>query len=1102
VAPTLDVDLDGMTTTLTFTAIPTDLAGAQSELQTALDAEAVAAQVTVVDDTFLLVNPTDPTLPISFQDPADATRTQTATLLELIAVADGGSAVAVDGLLSGSLTASPVLEAPPPALLDVTIGTDGPRTVDLGVLPLDLAEAASVLEAGLRAVTTSTGFTGARVAALGDDRLFLLPGIADATVVVEANAANPTLAADLQLDAARSELVRALLGGVLADPLELRIAPAMEVTFAADGPHRAVFTTFPETLEELRLELERALAAADPDPPDIAFTGVSVRRLGDRFLVTPGADPTNTIVFTDPAVGTPAASVLALTSTQSRRGEGLLSGSLASFPTLSVTPQMEVTLESPAGTAVAQATVRLADLPADLDAARALLEAALRDPVAVSLGTAAAFAATEVRLLGDRLLVVPGGGGGTSVAAVVFAESPGGPDTAAELELVAAAGVTGAVRGDGLLSGDLSAYSGLGDQFLSFEVTLGGAGPFAVSLASAPADATEAAPLLEAAIRAAHFTPAFSFARVEVLVGDRLLVTPGTAGTEVILGPVTDDPDTVAALGFGETKAPLPILLGSVLSGDLSGFAARSQPEVLATLGGVGPFEVPLAFLPTTLAEAADALEQGLRGASAAAGDAFDLAVVEVVAGRLLVRSPGVAGSAISFAETPEDAVTVLRLRLDAAQATVADGLLSGDLSVFPVFTASPRLLARIGEEGPFPVTLGSLPGTPAAARASLEEALRQAHNSVAFARARVALAADGSFGRLLVVPGTAAEVSLEPHPADPFTVRELGFTGGGVRRVEALVSGALAAELTFPPVPPEPQAQVVISTAAAGADERTATFPDLTGDLDLAAVAAGLQAGVRAAGTSPDAFAEALVAVAGGDRLVVTPGLDGASVGLGEVAGGDLLDRLALALVQAVGTARTGDETGPPLSLERVTVFGRLSVRELELASEVLFTEPVLVRRLETGCVRYSYLSEGSQTARRFRSQPDLALERALEAVTVPRRDLEAAARKLGFPSLDVLTPAERRELEEQELSRALTRERARVLARLVPRFTSTRWGDPGYAQLTGATAREVAAGAENGSEMGAFHQLEAPRRRALLSTLIDAFLRFGLEAGVFPVT
>lgn len=161
-----------------------------------------------------------------------------------------------------------------------------------------------------------------------------------------------------------------------------------------------------------------------------------------------------------------------------------------------------------------------------------------------------------------------------------------------------------------------------------------------------------------------------------------------------------------------------------------------------------------------------------------------------------------------------------------------------------------------------------------------------------------------------------------------------------------------------------------------------------------------------------------------------------------------------------AIAAPDAADPFGPPTTLERVTVFGPVHTRELRVASEVLFTAPVQVQRLQTGMVRFSYIPDGSQTPRRYRCQPALAVATAETRAQEPLR------------------------------------------ATLQPQFTSTRYGDPGYAQLSPQCPPEISAGAESGTEMGALHDLLQSQREAHLRTLLDEYLPSGLEAGIFYVT
>ncbi len=168
---------------------------------------------------------------------------------------------------------------------------------------------------------------------------------------------------------------------------------------------------------------------------------------------------------------------------------------------------------------------------------------------------------------------------------------------------------------------------------------------------------------------------------------------------------------------------------------------------------------------------------------------------------------------------------------------------------------------------------------------------------------------------------------------------------------------------------------------------------------------------------------------------------------------------------------ANNAGEPGPKTTLDRVTVFGSVAVRELALASETIFTEPVVAQRRQSGCTRFCFVPRGSQVPRRHHCQPDLALD--------------AYAESQGT-TVDALTHGER----------------AAVETRVTPTFTSVRYGEPSYGQFSRTIAHEIRTGGEDGAEIGVFNQLKQPQREANLRTALEEYLRFGLEAGIFYVT
>ncbi|MBD9482015.1 hypothetical protein IB229_03460 [Pseudomonas sp. PDM14] len=145
-------------------------------------------------------------------------------------------------------------------------------------------------------------------------------------------------------------------------------------------------------------------------------------------------------------------------------------------------------------------------------------------------------------------------------------------------------------------------------------------------------------------------------------------------------------------------------------------------------------------------------------------------------------------------------------------------------------------------------------------------------------------------------------------------------------------------------------------------------------------------------------------------------------------------------------------------LGLDCCTVFGSTRSGALH-ASNSLFNEPLNITRRQQGCVRFSYVPEGSKTPRRYRCLPDLVTE-----------GQSTAAARL-----------------------------ARI--RVTPTFTSTTFGHPAYAQLRLSTALDIRTGAEDGAEMGVWNLLQQPQREANLRQALDEYLRFGLEAGVIFV-
>jgi hypothetical protein len=153
--------------------------------------------------------------------------------------------------------------------------------------------------------------------------------------------------------------------------------------------------------------------------------------------------------------------------------------------------------------------------------------------------------------------------------------------------------------------------------------------------------------------------------------------------------------------------------------------------------------------------------------------------------------------------------------------------------------------------------------------------------------------------------------------------------------------------------------------------------------------------------------------------------------------------------------------------NIENTTIFGKVSSIIIDLASNSIFTDIVDVDRRQQGCVRFCYIPDGSQIPRPYRCVLEYESNRGSDrtAHLIPTLNYEIARR-------------------------------------IRPQFTSIKYGDDGYGQLQRDVEQMIFEGGDNGSEIGAFNHLYNPQRIKNLSSSIDEYLKFGLEAGIFLVT
>jgi hypothetical protein len=143
-------------------------------------------------------------------------------------------------------------------------------------------------------------------------------------------------------------------------------------------------------------------------------------------------------------------------------------------------------------------------------------------------------------------------------------------------------------------------------------------------------------------------------------------------------------------------------------------------------------------------------------------------------------------------------------------------------------------------------------------------------------------------------------------------------------------------------------------------------------------------------------------------------------------------------------------------LTIKRCTVFGQIQVHAIDLGENCIFVGKITVARSQEGCLRFCYVTPGSRTPRRYECQPDLVTR----GKSGDEKDSEAS--------------------------------------RVEPRFNSNRYGRPDYCQLSDDCAEEITGGADDESEMGAFHDLFQPQKATNLRARLDEYTPAGMDAGI----
>ena len=154
------------------------------------------------------------------------------------------------------------------------------------------------------------------------------------------------------------------------------------------------------------------------------------------------------------------------------------------------------------------------------------------------------------------------------------------------------------------------------------------------------------------------------------------------------------------------------------------------------------------------------------------------------------------------------------------------------------------------------------------------------------------------------------------------------------------------------------------------------------------------------------------------------------------------------------------GYSAGADLHIEESTVIGKVRTRTLTLASNTIFfgrtglhdpwAAAIWCSRRQTGCVRFCTLPQGAITPRRYECLPP---------------DITDAA----------------------------------SVAQFAPTFVTLRYGQPGYALLSGDVPLAVWQGADNGSQIGVYYGIQETEAVSNVRIRLPEYLPVMLEGGVF---
>jgi hypothetical protein len=204
-------------------------------------------------------------------------------------------------------------------------------------------------------------------------------------------------------------------------------------------------------------------------------------------------------------------------------------------------------------------------------------------------------------------------------------------------------------------------------------------------------------------------------------------------------------------------------------------------------------------------------------------------------------------------------------------------------------------------------------------------------------------------------------------------------------------------------------------------------------------------------------------------------------------------------------------------LTIERATILGDICVQQIARADDSLFAGVVHVRRRSYGYMRFCYVPtddgqipelSGRDFQRHLVERQRCDIDELLswkspnrfpyteadccsQFRTPPRFKCQPDASATGGSHVNCGCDS-----ESANTAQSMQHELSTIVP--LPKFVTTRYGQPGYCELALNCPREILRGAEDESELGAFHDNYWPQRGAALEARIQEYTPADMESAV----